>query len=114
MREFFYYQPFNYRPKGGLTKKMKKLVLTGYWGLTNKVNPQAEEVIKSFKGKLTEELYTRIEESLLGWDEELQVVIAANIRDAVYYGWERYTYVLYLDEMLNSIYLAIDKEKARI
>ena len=92
---------------------MKKLVLTGHWGLTNKVKPEAEAIIKSFKGKLTEELYTRIEESLLGWNEELQVAIAVNIRDAVYYGWERYTYVLHLDEMLGSIYLAIDKEMCR-
>lgn len=93
---------------------MKKTVSTDYLWLDYKVTPKACEVMRVVKEKLTEELYERIFNSLPGWEAELQVVISANISDAVCYGWERYTSIGHVDEMLKSFYLAIDKEFDRI
>lgn len=109
-----FYLPFNYRPKGGLTKKMKKSVFTDYLSSQFTVSETACEVMRSIKEKVTEELYYKMADSLQGFESELQVAIASNIRDAVCYGWERYTFINLVDEMLKSFYLAIDKELDRI
>ena len=93
---------------------MNKIVLTDYWVCGCPINPKAREVLHSFRTKLPDELYYKIDESLNGWDAELQIIIAVNIRDAVDYGWERYTNIVLLDEALKSFYLAIDKEMGRI
>ena len=92
---------------------MKKSVSTDYLWLEYQVSKQASEVMESVKNDVSEELYYKMYNSLPGLDAELQLVVAANLRDAVCYGWERYTSLNHVDEMLKSCYLAIDKEQDR-
>ena len=91
-----------------------KKVFSEYLGMEFSVTEEAREVIAPVKVALTEELYYKMFRSLLGFSDELQLVMAANLRDAVNYGWERYTGIDHVDEILKSFYLAIDKELDRI
>ena len=93
---------------------MKKHVFTDYLSTQFDVTEKAREVMRTIKEKVTEELYYKMADSLQGFESELQVAIASNIRDAVCFGFERYTFLNHVDEMLKSFYLAIDKELDRI
>ncbi|MBR5611566.1 MAG: hypothetical protein IKW43_00330 [Bacteroidaceae bacterium] len=93
---------------------MKKHVSTDYLWLEYKVAKKAIEVMESIKEYVSKELYNKMYNSLPGLDAELQLVVAANLRDAVSYGWERYTSLSHVDKMLKSCYLAIDKDLGRI
>ena len=91
-----------------------KKVFSEYLSAELSVTEEASVVIEPVKVALTEDLYYRMFRSLLGFNDELQLVMAVNLRDAVNYGWERYTGIEHVDEILKSFYLAIDKELDRI
>ena len=91
-----------------------KKVFSEYLSAELSVTEEASVVIEPVKVALTEDLYYRMFRSLLGFSDELQLVMAVNLRDAVNYRWERYTGIDHVDEILKSFYLAIDKELDRI
>ena len=91
-----------------------KKIFSEYLSAELSVTEEASVVIEPVKVALTEDLYYRMFRSLLGFNDELQLVMAVNLRDAVNYGWERYTAIEHVDEILKSFYLAIDKELDRI
>lgn len=91
-----------------------KKIFSEYLNMEFSVTEEAREVITTIKPDLTEDLYYKMFRSLLGFSDELQLVMAVNLRDAVNYGWERYTAIEHVDEILKSFYLAIDKELDRI
>lgn len=93
---------------------MQKKIFTDYFSTQFTVSETAREVMLTIKEKVTEELYHKMVDSLRGFESELQVAIASNIRDAVCFGFERYTFLDLVDEMLKSFYLTIDKELDRI
>lgn len=93
---------------------MKKHVFTDYLSTQFDVTEKALEVMRTIKEKVTEELYYKMVNSMRGFESELQVAIASNLRDAVCFGFERYTFLTLVDEMLKSFYLAIDIELDRI
>ena len=91
-----------------------KKIFSEYLNMEFSVTEEAREVITTIKPDLTEDLYYKMFRSLLGFNDELQLVMAVNLRDAVNYGWERYTAIEHVDEILKSFYWAIDKELDRI
>jgi hypothetical protein len=93
---------------------MNKRIFTDYVSTQLDMNDEAREVLRSIKGEVTDELYGKMCDSLVGFQEDLQLTIAVNLRDAVYFGFDRYTYIDHVDNMLSVIYLAIDKEMDRM
>ena len=93
---------------------MKKTITTDYLCYVYNVAKDASEVMNSIKDSISHDLYDKMYNSLLGFEADLQVCIALSIRDAVRMGWEKYTYLHHVDEMLKNFYLAIDKELDRI
>ena len=91
-----------------------KKIFSEYLGMEFSVTEEARAVITTVKVALTEELYYKMLRSLLGFNDEMQLAMAVNLRDAMNYAWERYTYIDHVDNMLSVIYLAIDKEMDRI
>lgn len=92
---------------------MNKKVFTDYLSTQFIVSETAREVMCSIKEKVTEELHYKMFNSLVGFESELQVAMASNMRDAVCFGWERYTYIGHVDNLLKGFYLLIDKELDR-
>jgi hypothetical protein len=91
-----------------------KKIFSEYLGMEFSVTEEARKVITTVKVALTEDLYYKMFRSLLGFNDEMQLAMAVNLRDAVNYAWERYTGIEHVDEILKSFYLAIDKELDRI
>ena len=93
---------------------MRKTVFTDYLSTHFKDNEKAHEVLQNIKEQLPEDLYYRMQRCLVGFQDDLQMAIAANLRDCVCYGFERYTFIDHVDDMLKGLYLAIDKDLDRI
>ena len=92
---------------------MQKKVFTDYLRKQFIVCETAREALRDIKEKVTEELYYKMLNSLTGFESELQVAMASNMHDAVCFGWERYTYIDHVDNLLKFFYLEIDKELDR-
>ena len=93
---------------------MYKKVFTDYMSTQFSVAENVREVMRSIKEKVPEELYYRMCDSLVGFKEDLQLAMAANLKDAVNFGFERYTFIDHVDDLLKGFYLAIDRELDRI
>ena len=55
-------------------------------------------------------LYEDMMDYLLGFNDDMQLVIADNLLDAVCYGWEHYIGIRYIDTKMKSFYLLIEEE----
>ena len=93
---------------------MNKKIFKNDLRMQFEIDETAYSVFVNIEGRVNDELYNQLYDYMLGFDKEMQLVIADNLLDAVIYGWEHYTYIDHVDDKLKSFYLLIDKELVRI
>ena len=93
---------------------MNKKIFMNDLSMQFEVDDAAHSVFANIEGRVNDELYNQMYGYMLGFDKEMQLVIADNLLDAVIYGWEHYTHIDHVDDKLKSFYLLIDKELGRI
>ena len=93
---------------------MNKKIFKNDLSMQFEIDDAAYSVFVNIEGRVNDELYNQMYDYMLGFDKEMQLVIADNLLDAVIYGWEHYTYIDHVDDKLKSFYLLIDKELGRI
>ena len=59
-------------------------------------------------------LFEDMMDYLLGFNDDMQLVIADNLLDAVCYGWERYIGIRHIDAKMKSFYLLIEEEMKEV
>ena len=65
---------------------------------------------ESVEGRITEELYNDIMESMRGFTEEIQLEIADDVVDFVCYRWKHETKLKTVDRLLKGLYVLIDQQ----
>lgn len=78
------------------------------------IDETAYSVFVNIEGRVNDELYNQMYDYLLGFNADMQLVIADNLLDNSCYGWEHYTGIDHVDEKLRIFYFSIDKELGRI
>lgn len=93
---------------------INKKVFMNDLSLEFKVDGIASDVMECIISRVSEELYNQMYDYLLGFNADMQLVIADNLLDNSCYGWEHYTGIDHVDEKLRIFYFLIDKELGRI
>ena len=70
----------------------------------------AQFLIEIVEEHVSPKLYEDMMDYLLGFDGDMQLVIADNLLDAVCYGWEHYIGIRHIDTKMKSFYLLIEEE----
>ena len=70
----------------------------------------ARFVMDCIEGRVSDKLYRDMMDYLLGFSDDMQLVIADNLLDAVCYGWEHYIHIPHIDTKMKSFYLLIEEE----
>ena len=74
------------------------------------IDGTAQFVIECVKGRVSEKLYQDMKDYLLGFTDDMQLVIADNFLDAGCHGWRHYINIPHIDTKMKSFYLLIEEE----
>lgn len=74
----------------------------------------ARSVMEIVEEHVSPKLYEDMMDYLLGFDDDMQLVIADNLLDAVCYGWEHYIGIRHIDTKMKSFYLLIEEEMKEV
>ena len=75
-----------------------------------RIDCTARTVMEIVEEHVSPKLYEDMMDYLLGFDGDMQLVIADNLLDAVCYGWEHYIGIRHIDTKMKSFYLLIEEE----
>ena len=93
---------------------MNKKIFKNDLRMQFEIDETAYSVFVNIEGRVNDELYNQMYDYLLGFNADMQLVIADNLLDNSCYGWEHYTGIDHVDEKLRIFYFSIDKELGRI
>ena len=74
------------------------------------IDGTAQFVMECVKGRVSDELYQDMMDYLLGYTDDMQLVIADNLLDAMCYGWQHYIGIPHIDMIMFGFYLLIEEE----
>lgn len=74
------------------------------------IDVTAKSVMECIEGRISDKLYQDMMDYLLGFTDDMQLVIADNLLDAVCHGWEHYIGIPHIDNKMKSFYLLIEEE----
>jgi hypothetical protein len=74
------------------------------------IDGTAKSVMECIEGRVSDELYQDMMDYLLGYTDDMQLVIADNLLDAVCYGWQHYIGIPHIDMIMFGFYLLIEEE----
>ena len=78
------------------------------------IDGTARLVMQMVQDYVSPVLYEDMMDYLLGFNEGMQLEIADNLLDAVYYGWEHYIGIRHIDTKMKSFYLLIEEEMKEV
>ena len=74
------------------------------------IDVTAQSVMECVEERVSKKLYEDMMNFLLGYSDDMQLVIADNLLDAVCYGWEHYIHIPHIDNQMKCFYLLIEEE----
>ena len=74
------------------------------------IDGTAKSVMECIEGRVSDELYQDMMDYLLGYTNDMQLVIADNLLDAVCYGWQHYIGIPHIDNKMMGFYMLIEHE----
>ena len=74
------------------------------------IDVTAKSVMECIEGRISDKLYRDMMDFLLGFTDDMQLVIADNLLDAVCSGWEHYINIPHIDNKMKHFYLLIEEE----
>ena len=75
-----------------------------------RIDCTARTVMEIVEDHVSPELFEDMIDYLLGFDGDMQLVIADNLLDAVCYGWEHYIGIRHIDNIMKNFYFLIEEE----
>ena len=70
----------------------------------------ARMVMEIVEEHVSPELFEEMMDYLLGFTDDMQLVIADNLLDAVCHGWEHYIGIHHIDNIMKNFYFLINEE----
>ena len=74
----------------------------------------ARTVMEIVEEHVSPKLFEDMMDYLLGFNDDMQLVIADNLLDSVCYGWERYIGIRHIDTTMKSFYFLIEEEMKEV
>ena len=74
------------------------------------IDVTAQSVMECVKERVSKKLYEDMMDFLLGYSDDMQLVIADNFLDAVCYGWKHYIGIHHIDNIMRNFYFLINEE----
>ena len=74
------------------------------------IDVTAQSVMECVEERVSKKLYEDMMDYLLGFTDDMQLVIADNLLDAVCHGWQHYINIPHIDTKMKSFYLLIEEE----
>ena len=75
-----------------------------------RIDGTAQSVMDCIEGRVSDKLFQDMKDYLLGFTDDMQLVIADNFLDAVCHGWRHYINIPHIDTKMKSFYLLIEEE----
>ena len=75
-----------------------------------RIDGTAQSVMDCIKGRVSDKLFQDMQDYLLGFTDDMQLVIADNFLDAVCHGWRHYINILHIDNKMKGFYMMIEHE----
>ena len=75
-----------------------------------RIDITAQSVMECVEPRVSKKLFQDMMDYLLGFTDDMQLVIADNLLDAVCHGWEHYISIPHIDNKMKSFYLLIGEE----
>jgi hypothetical protein len=90
--------------------KREKKVFHRYMRPECRIDGTARFVMECIEGRVSDKLYRDMMDYLLGFSDDMQLVIADNFLDAVCHGWRHYINIPHIDNIMNNFYFLINEE----
>ena len=90
--------------------KREKKVFNRNMRLECHIDGTAQSVMECVEPRVSKKLFQDMMDYLLGFTDDVQLVIADNLLDAVCHGWEHYISIPHIDNKMKSFYLLIGEE----
>ena len=74
------------------------------------IDVTAQSVMECVEERVSKKLYEDMMDYLLGFTDDMQLVIADNLLDAVCHGWEHYIGIRHIDNIMKNFYCLINEE----
>ena len=74
------------------------------------IDGTAQSVMDCIEGRVSDKLFQDMKDYLLGFTDDMQLVIADNFLDAVCHGWRHYINIPHIDNIMNNFYFLINEE----
>ena len=74
------------------------------------IDVTAQSVMECVEERVSKKLYEDMMDFLLGYSDDMQLVIADNFLDAVCYGWKHYIGIHHIDNIMRNFYFLINEE----
>ena len=74
------------------------------------IDVTAQSVMECVEERVSKKLYEDMMDYLLGFTDDMQLVIADNLLDAVCHGWQHYINIPHIDNIMKNFYFLINEE----
>ena len=74
------------------------------------IDVTAQSVMECVEERVSKKLYEDMMDYLLGFTDDMQLVIADNLLDAVCHGWQHYINIQHIDNIMKNFYFLINEE----
>ena len=75
-----------------------------------RIDGTAQSVMDCIEGRVSDKLFQDMKDYLLGFTDDMQLVIADNFLDAVCHGWRHYINIPHIDNIMKNFYFLINEE----